>query len=102
MQSAALKLICDREDEINAFIPEEYWSLDAYLSANPALKPVCFHYAKDKVKKEELDQVKKEIDGKPFNGFGDKGKREDEETAASVYNKYVAAGSWKEAEFCNK
>ena len=66
VQSAALKLICDREDEINAFIPEEYWSLDAYLSANPALKPVCFHYAKDKVKKEELDQVKKEIDGKPF------------------------------------
>lgn len=54
VQSAALKLICDREDEINAFIPEEYWSLDAYLSANPALKPVCFHYAKDKVKKKNL------------------------------------------------
>ena len=23
-----LRIICDREDEINAFIPEEYWSLD--------------------------------------------------------------------------
>ena len=28
MQSVALRIICDREDEINAFIPEEYWSLD--------------------------------------------------------------------------
>ena len=29
VQSVALRIICDREDEINAFIPEEYWSLDA-------------------------------------------------------------------------
>lgn len=32
VQSIALKLICDRENEINSFIPEEYWSLDAELS----------------------------------------------------------------------
>ena len=31
VQSVALRIICDREDEINAFIPEEYWSLDANL-----------------------------------------------------------------------
>lgn len=31
-QSVALRIICDREDEINAFIPEEYWTLDAELS----------------------------------------------------------------------
>ena len=29
VQSVALRIICDREDEINAFIPEEYWTLDA-------------------------------------------------------------------------
>ncbi len=29
MQSVALRIIADREEEINAFIPEEYWSLDA-------------------------------------------------------------------------
>lgn len=29
VQSVALKLICDREDEILSFIPEEYWSLSA-------------------------------------------------------------------------
>ena len=32
VQSVALRIICDREDEINAFIPEEYWTLDAELS----------------------------------------------------------------------
>ncbi|MCI9137547.1 MAG: type I DNA topoisomerase, partial [Lachnospiraceae bacterium] len=29
VQSVALRIICDREEEINAFIPEEYWSLEA-------------------------------------------------------------------------
>ena len=29
VQSVALRIICDREDEINAFIPQEYWTLDA-------------------------------------------------------------------------
>ena len=28
VQSVALRLVADREDEINAFIPEEYWTLD--------------------------------------------------------------------------
>jgi DNA topoisomerase I len=32
VQSVALKLICDREGEIRAFIPEEYWSITALLS----------------------------------------------------------------------
>jgi len=32
VQSAALRLICDREEEIKAFVPEEYWSLTAKLS----------------------------------------------------------------------
>ncbi len=31
VQSVALRIICDREDEINNFIPEEYWTLDASL-----------------------------------------------------------------------
>jgi DNA topoisomerase-1 len=32
VQSVALRIICDREDEINAFIPEEYWTLDVKLA----------------------------------------------------------------------
>jgi DNA topoisomerase-1 len=33
VQSVALRMVCDREEEISAFIPEEYWSLDAELHA---------------------------------------------------------------------
>ncbi|MBR5303578.1 MAG: type I DNA topoisomerase [Candidatus Gastranaerophilales bacterium] len=32
VQSVALKMICEREDEIEAFVPQEYWSLDAILT----------------------------------------------------------------------
>jgi DNA topoisomerase-1 len=31
VQSVALRLICEREAEIEAFLPEEYWSIDAEL-----------------------------------------------------------------------
>lgn len=31
VQSVTLRLICDREEEINSFIPEEYWTIDANL-----------------------------------------------------------------------
>ena len=39
VQSVALRMICDREDEINAFIPEEYWNLDALLLPKGAKSP---------------------------------------------------------------
>ena len=31
VQSVAVKIICDREKEIEAFIPKEYWTVDAKL-----------------------------------------------------------------------
>ena len=40
VQSVALRIICDREEEINAFIPEEYWSLDVKLSIPGEKKPL--------------------------------------------------------------
>ncbi|MCM1272241.1 MAG: type I DNA topoisomerase [Clostridium sp.] len=57
VQSVALKLICDRENEINAFVPEEYWSFDVMLAPSNGLAPVCFHYVKDRLTKEEVDAV---------------------------------------------
>jgi DNA topoisomerase-1 len=33
VQSVAVRLICEREREIRAFVPQEYWSLHAYLAA---------------------------------------------------------------------
>lgn len=34
VQSVAVRLIVDKEDEINKFVPEEYWSLDARFTAS--------------------------------------------------------------------
>jgi len=63
VQSVALRIICDREDEINAFIPEEYWSLEAnfQISKEKKLLTAKF-YGTDKKKmtissKEELDVI---------------------------------------------
>ena len=44
VQSVALRIICDREDEINSFIPEEYWTLDAVLNVKGEKKPVVAHF----------------------------------------------------------
>lgn len=44
VQSVALRLICDREEEINSFIPEEYWTLDAQLKAAGSKKKLTAHY----------------------------------------------------------
>ena len=48
VQSVALRIICDREEEIDAFIPEEYWTLDAVLLPKGEKKPVRARYYGDK------------------------------------------------------
>ncbi len=40
VQSVALRIICDREEEIDAFIPEEYWSLNASFGLQGEKKPL--------------------------------------------------------------
>ena len=44
VQSVALRMIGDREEEINAFIPQEYWTLDAMLTADGSEEPFTVHY----------------------------------------------------------
>lgn len=44
VQSVALRMIGDREDEINSFIPQEYWTLDAQLCVDGRTKPLTAHY----------------------------------------------------------
>lgn len=44
VQSVALRIICDREEEINAFVPEEYWTLDALLRLEGEKKPILARY----------------------------------------------------------
>lgn len=73
VQSVALKMICDREAEIEAFKPEEYWTIEATLSAKGISKPlVSKYYGSDGKKKElhskaEADKVLKDVKGKQFD-----------------------------------
>ena len=72
VQSVALRIICDREDEINAFIPEEYWTVDALLSVPGEKKPLTAHFygtTKEKMtisSKEEMEKIEKDLKGAAY------------------------------------
>ena len=75
VQSSALKIIVDREKEIKAFIPEEYWSVSALLQKttdkdkNIKFKALLAEKDGKKFKlsnKEQTDVVLSAIDGKQF------------------------------------
>lgn len=72
VQSVALRIICDREDEINAFIPEEYWTLDAMLGIKGEKKPLTAKYYGTTAKKHdissqnEMDKILKELENAEF------------------------------------
>lgn len=62
VQSVALRLIVDREEEINKFVPEEYWTIDAVLSAPPSKKQFKAAFTGDqsgKIKLESADDTNK-------------------------------------------
>ena len=44
VQSVAARIIADREEEINAFIPKEYWTIDADIAVDGAGKPLTAHF----------------------------------------------------------
>ena len=61
VQSVVLRLICDREEEINAFIPQEYWTIDAELAVKGYKKPLLAKFTGDKNGKVEIHS-KEEVD----------------------------------------
>ena len=71
VQSVALRIIGDREDEINAFVPEEYWTLDASLAVQGEKIPLVAHFCGDSQKmtissKEQMDKILKDLEKKEF------------------------------------
>lgn len=70
VQSVALRMLCDREEEINAFIPKEYWDMDAVLKYKNKEFTVSFYGdKKGKIEisgKEQLDEIIKELEGSTF------------------------------------
>ena len=73
VQSVALRIIADREAEIDAFIPREYWSLDALLRVKGQKRPLTAKfYGTEKQKmeihsREELDQILKEVEQEQYH-----------------------------------
>ena len=69
----ALRIIADREEEIDAFIPEEYWTLDANLKVKGERKLLTAKFygtEKNKVtisSKEELDAIVKEVENADYS-----------------------------------
>lgn len=72
VQSVALRMICDREAEIDEFIPEEYWTLEAVLSVDGEKKPLVAKFYGDTngkmniTSKEEIDKIIKAAKKKSF------------------------------------
>lgn len=72
VQSVALRLVVDREEEIRAFQPEEYWSIDAKFTDPPSKKVFAAAiYGRDgkKIKisnKEESDKVLSDLEGAEY------------------------------------
>ena len=68
VQSVALRLICDREDEINAFIPDEYWTIDTKIKVRGERKALTAKFYGDKKNKIEIkdkaqaEKIKKELE----------------------------------------
>lgn len=72
VQSVALRLVADREEEINAFIPEEYWTLDVILKIKGEKRPLTAKfYGTDQKKmtirsEQELNEIVKKIENAEF------------------------------------
>lgn len=81
VQSVTLRIICDREAEINAFIPKEYYTLEAELAVKGAKKPIVASFYGDKNGKMDisdkatLDEIMKSCEKETFQVISSKKSR---------------------------
>ena len=72
VQSVALRLICDREEEVNDFIPKEYWTLDALLKVDDGKVNLPCKFVGDKdgkielISQEQVEEIKKKLKKEKF------------------------------------
>ena len=72
VQSVAVRMICDREEEIRAFVPQEYWSIDAKFLSQKSSKPFAAKLNTVDGKKiemnckEDADEILARLDGADF------------------------------------
>ncbi|HZX47033.1 MAG TPA: type I DNA topoisomerase [Clostridia bacterium] len=99
VQSVALRLICDREEQIERFVPQEYWRLFATLykkDRKESFKAELYSHGGKKISignKEEMDSVLKDIKGGKFEVTEiKKGKK-----ARSPYPPYITSSLQQDA-----
>jgi len=66
VQSVALRIIADREAEIEAFQPQEYWTLDAELNVEGENKPLVARYQGDVSSEKEMSGILKSLENQEF------------------------------------
>ena len=71
VQSVALRLICEREQEINKFVPKEFWNIEVLLKKDdlPSFKATLQKWENKKIEissKEQSDKILQEIEGNDF------------------------------------
>ena len=71
VQSVALRLICDREEEIENFIPKEYWSIDAVFKNDKGkgLKAKFYGNTKGKMELNNEEETNKIVEESLKTGF---------------------------------
>ncbi|MDD6023120.1 MAG: type I DNA topoisomerase [Oscillospiraceae bacterium] len=71
VQSVATRMVVEREEEIRAFVPQEYWSIDVELQRLEGPGSFTAHYHGEDKKRElhseeEVDEILKDISASPF------------------------------------
>ena len=71
VQSVVLRIICDREEEINSFIPTEYWTLDTEFAApeKAIISAKFYGTTENKVEihsEQEMQEIRKQIENAEF------------------------------------
>ena len=99
VQSVALRLICEREKEVEEFLPEEYWSLDAdFVKGKSKFSAQLVKYAGEKPELKSEDEVKKiieKIKSSECKVAAKKNYRKNSTSKTSVYNFETATGCCK-------
>ncbi len=73
VQSVALRMVCDRDAQIDAFVPEEFWEIEAVISVKGSRKNITAKFYGDKNgrieirSKEEADGILAAVEGKPVS-----------------------------------
>src|SRR5690606_25779662 len=71
VQSVAVKIILDRENEISEFVPEEYWSITAKLKTGGSSFEAKFHqYKGEKIQlknEQQVQEILKSIEKAKFS-----------------------------------